>query len=388
MEDLHRAIALLNTANHTCVLCRGEDCFTSNDRGVKPLLNWLNSGRNLRGFSAADRVVGRATAFLYRLLGVKAVHALVMSTPAREALESGGIAASCDKEVPGIINRRGDGPCPFENAVLGITDAGEALTAIRKKQLQMQLPESIRRWVGDRDFTLNQTGMSGASVAIYGDMVLKCEPDSHNAWTEAAMLRWLDKKVPVPKILARETGHGTSRLLMTRLPGVMACDEIHRADPWALTETLARGLQGLWALDISGCPVDQSLDARFARLETGELTMDDSVSRERFPTPRHLLNWLKANRPPEQQVIVHGDYCLPNIFLEKGKISGFLDLGRSGVGDPWVDIAICWRSLRDNFGGPYGDAVAGFHPDYLFQCLGMDKDEEKLEYWLNLDELY
>ena len=138
MSDLEKAKALLLEGGYTCVLCRGDEVHTATARGVKPLVDWLDSGLALGGFSAADKVVGRATAFLYVLLGIRAVHALVMSTPAREALEAGGIAASCDREVAGIINRRGDGPCPFEEAVLGISDPTEALEAIRRKQMLLR----------------------------------------------------------------------------------------------------------------------------------------------------------------------------------------------------------------------------------------------------------
>ena len=87
-------------------------------------------------------------------------------------------------------------------------------------------------------------------------------------------------------------------------------------------------------------------------------------------------------------MLTHGDFCLPNIFLKEWDFSGFLDLGRSGAGDKWTDIAILWRTLRDNFGGHYGEAVEGFHPDELFEVLGMEKDEEKLHYYLLMDELF
>lgn len=145
MSDLKKAKEILTTGGYTCVLCHGDLIHTATARGVNPLLDWLDSGLDLRGFSAADKVVGRATAFLYVLLGVREVHALVMSTPAKEALETNGIAASCDREVPGIINRRGDGPCPFEDAVLGIAAPEEALDAIRKKQFLMRQPEEIAK---------------------------------------------------------------------------------------------------------------------------------------------------------------------------------------------------------------------------------------------------
>ena len=137
MTDLDKARSHLETGSYTCVISRGEETFFATDRGVKPLLNWLEEGVDMRGASAADRVVGRATAFLYCLLGVSRVYATVMSRPAAQVLEEKGIEAHWGKLVEGIINRRGTGPCPFEDAVMHITDSQEALTAIRSKMAQM-----------------------------------------------------------------------------------------------------------------------------------------------------------------------------------------------------------------------------------------------------------
>lgn len=138
IQNLEKACEILSAGNYTCAACCGDISYTATDRGVAPLMNWLDSGIDLRGFSAADRVVGRATAFLYVLLGVKAVSARVMSKPAAEVLSSYGIFTRADKMVDGIINRKGDGPCPFESAVMGITDAQQALAAIREKRAQMR----------------------------------------------------------------------------------------------------------------------------------------------------------------------------------------------------------------------------------------------------------
>lgn len=136
---IHDARSILKEQGYTCVLCRESTVYTSRLRGVKPLAQWLQSGTDLRGFSAADKVVGRATAFLYVLLGVKEVHAAVMSRAAREVLEDQGITASWDTLTDHIINRAGDGICPFEEAVLEITDPHAALIAIHEKMRQMQI---------------------------------------------------------------------------------------------------------------------------------------------------------------------------------------------------------------------------------------------------------
>lgn len=137
MDHLQKARDLLDTGNYTCVVCRGDTVFTTTQRGVAPLLTWLDSETDLTGFSAADRVVGRGAAFLYCLLGVKEVYAHVMSKPAAEVLRAHGIPVCADRFVEGIVNRQGTGPCPFEAAVMDIRDPEEALTAIRNKRKQM-----------------------------------------------------------------------------------------------------------------------------------------------------------------------------------------------------------------------------------------------------------
>lgn len=137
-NNLLKAREILRTDDYTCVVCREDTVYTTVRRGVAPLLDWLDNGTDLAGFSAADRVVGRGAAFLYCLLNVKAVYARVMSHPAVEVLKAYGIEAYADTFVEGIINRAGTGPCPFEAAVMNIQNAQDALTAIRNKCLQLQ----------------------------------------------------------------------------------------------------------------------------------------------------------------------------------------------------------------------------------------------------------
>ena len=136
-QDTKKAIALLNDGDYTCVVCHEETIYTATVRGVKPLLDWLDNGPSLQDFCAADKVVGRAAAFLYCLLGVREVYARVMSRPAADVLTAHGISVQADTLTDGIINRKGTGPCPFEAAVMGITEPAEALLTIRQKLTAM-----------------------------------------------------------------------------------------------------------------------------------------------------------------------------------------------------------------------------------------------------------
>ena len=139
MNDLQNACRLLEGGEYTCVICRGEEVHTAATRGVKPLVNWLDAGLDVRNGSAADRVVGKATAFLYCLLGVRAVYARVMSRSAAGVLENAGIQVRYGKLVPGIINRAGTGPCPFEAAVDHVSDPSQALSVIHRKMEEMHI---------------------------------------------------------------------------------------------------------------------------------------------------------------------------------------------------------------------------------------------------------
>ena len=87
-------------------------------------------------------------------------------------------------------------------------------------------------------------------------------------------------------------------------------------------------------------------------------------------------------------MLSHGDFCLPNVFIEDGRVSGLIDLGRAGTADRWQDIALCLRSLRDNARGRFGTVCPGFDEELLLRRLGMAPDREKIRYYLLLDELF
>ncbi len=132
-NDLIKAIEVLKNGEYTCVLCKEDVVYTGKERGVKPLLDWTESDIDFKGFSAADKVVGNAAAFLYVILGVKEVYAQVMSEPAASTLIKNGIDVHYDVSVKNIINRSGTGICPMEETVNDISSPQEALNAIKLK---------------------------------------------------------------------------------------------------------------------------------------------------------------------------------------------------------------------------------------------------------------
>jgi len=132
-NNLLPAKKILEEGRYTCVLVKESITYTSTERGVKPLLDWLASNTDLQGFSAADKVIGKAAAFLYALAGVREVYAPVMSEAAIDVLKEYGIKAHHDSVVKGIMNRAKTGMCPMEQAVREVSEPEAALTAIRQR---------------------------------------------------------------------------------------------------------------------------------------------------------------------------------------------------------------------------------------------------------------
>lgn len=73
----------------------------------------------------------------------------------------------------------------------------------------------------------------------------------------------------------------------------------------------------------------------------------------------------------QSKVLLHGDYCLPNIILKNWKLSGFIDVGNGGIGDRHIDIYwgiwSLWFNLKTNK-----------YYDRFLDAYGRDKADESI----------
>lgn len=128
---LESARTLLLESNATCVIMTDGEPIVSFERGVKPLLALIDAGRDVSGCVAADKVVGKAAAMLYVLLGVSEIYASVISDLALKTFSESNIRVSYGERVPMIRNRTNTGFCPMEQATRDIENPEDALGAIR-----------------------------------------------------------------------------------------------------------------------------------------------------------------------------------------------------------------------------------------------------------------
>lgn len=132
-SDLVCVRARLEEGGASVVLCRGGVLTQKNGRGIRPLLELIESGQSFAGAAAADTIVGRAAALLFLHMGVGAVYGKVMSRGAFDELNTHGVAAVYETLTENILNREGTGSCPMEAAVCGVFLPQEAYERLRKR---------------------------------------------------------------------------------------------------------------------------------------------------------------------------------------------------------------------------------------------------------------
>ncbi len=131
MTDLE--LARENLGGHTLVLCRGGELMISDARGVSLMMDYIAEGRDLHGFSAADVIVGKATAMLFVKAGITAVYAGVVSAAGKKYLEEHGVPLTFGSVTERIMNRAGTDSCPMEKAVGGTDDCEEGYILLKKQ---------------------------------------------------------------------------------------------------------------------------------------------------------------------------------------------------------------------------------------------------------------
>lgn len=132
-SNLQTAKEMMENDGFTCVIMNDEIAHVSMDSGIKPLIDFIADGLELKGYSAADKIVGKAAAFLYVKMQVSEVYASVLSVEGKKLLDENGIAVEYGTLTEQIINRKGTGMCPMEETVKDIDDIEEAYRALNEK---------------------------------------------------------------------------------------------------------------------------------------------------------------------------------------------------------------------------------------------------------------
>ena len=166
-------------------------------------------------------------------------------------------------------------------------------------------------------------------------------------------------------------------LLTRRVQGEDCTLAQYLDDPKRLCDTIATLLRSLHELDAADCPVQN-------RTETYLNTAAHNYRNGIYDASLFPDNWGYASADEawhtleerrhlfEQNALLHGDYCLPNILLDDWRFSGFIDLGNGGVGDRHIDLF--WGAWTLNF-----NLKTDAYRERFFDAYGRDRiDGERL----------
>lgn len=136
-------------------------------------------------------------------------------------------------------------------------------------------------------------------------------------------------------------------LITRRLKGQSGIDELCLASPEKLCVSLAQALKYLHSIDYSYSPIKDRTGQFVADMAANtekrvfddepnnldflaKLGFEDNITAyDYFMNNAHLL---------DNNALIHGDSCLPNVFFNDFQLRGFIDLGLAGVGDRHYDL--------------------------------------------------
>ena len=184
-------------------------------------------------------------------------------------------------------------------------------------------------------------------------LYLKTAP-SGKLRTEAEMTRFFHRKGLGPEVLEYCSGE-TDWLLTRAVPGEDCTHRQYLSDPRRLCDTTAHLLRQLHETDISGCPVMDRCGDHWNAARRGyqkkQWEPELFAGIWAFSSMEEAWALAEANRNSlKNEVLLHGDYCLPNVMLDNWQFSGFIDLGSGGVGDRHFDLLWGSWTLKFNLG--------------------------------------
>jgi aminoglycoside phosphotransferase (APT) family kinase protein len=221
--------------------------------------------------------------------------------------------------------------------------------ALVRRLLAAQFPQWAR-------LPLEPVRYFGTDNAIYRlgqELAARLPRREHNVLGLRKELRWLPELAPllplaVPEpVVGGEPGEGypLEWAIYRWLPGEPA----YETPPEDPRPELVALLAAFRAID----PADGPTPGRHNAFRGAPLAPGDEIVRQKIAevglTREALPVWeaaLAAGEWEGRPVWVHGDLDVRNLLVTDGRLSGVVDFGTLGVGDPAADVMVAWKMFK------------------------------------------
>ncbi|MCB5247287.1 MAG: aminoglycoside 3'-phosphotransferase [Candidatus Cloacimonetes bacterium] len=190
---------------------------------------------------------------------------------------------------------------------------------------------------------------------------------------EMKMIRFMHHHGLAPGVLEYVSENGLDYLLTVALAGEDGIWEGHLSSPGRLAGAMGEYLRLIHNLPVAGCPyTGRSIEMYTqSRHNINRGYADRQIIPEDLALAAKKLDSLRGLA--QDNVVIHGDYCLPNIIMRDFELSGFVDLGTGGVGDRHYDLFWGIWTLRYNL-------KTDTYRDTFLDAYGrMDIDNDRME---------
>ena len=183
---------------------------------------------------------------------------------------------------------------------------------------------------------------------------------------EAEMTSYFHRKGMGAEVLEYLSLENADWMLTSAVRGEDCTYGQYLSDPKRLCDTLAQRLRWLHEMDFSDCPVQDRMGEYLSAVEknhrTGEYDKSAFPDSFGYRSAEEAWDVFSSGRSAfRKDVLLHGDYCLPNVMLNDWQFSAFIDVGNGGVGDRHIDLFwgvwTLWFNLKtDRYAGRFLDA--------------------------------
>jgi kanamycin kinase len=216
----------------------------------------------------------------------------------------------------------------------------------------LSLPDELIEYIGNSPI-YECSGQSGArtvyidrdsgaylKIAIQGSLLLASQMQTYFSKHKLSS--------PVLRYLSTDRDY----MITAAIEGEDGTSEQYITEPERLSEIFGQSLRLLHETELSDCPVKDRMSAltRMAGsahfLQTHLNDIADYIGISHADTSFEEI--LFKSGLLKNDVLIHGDYCLPNIIFNNWALEGFIDVADGGVGDRHYDLAWGLWTLNKN----------------------------------------